>query len=171
MWIAAPFVFVLTLVLSSPASALMKAFTTEELAKSSDLVISGEVEEVSSRWSGDGKTIVTRAVVVTGEVMKGGAAQARTIVEYPGGEVGAAGLRVLDVSPLRRGERVVLFLRPSSLENGGTIYAIVGKGQGKYTMDDKGVARKGGFSVLKGEGTIDYSLSLDSLREKIRKAE
>jgi hypothetical protein len=155
-----------------PVSALMKAFTTEELAKSSDLVISGTVEEVSSRWSGDGKTIVTRAIVVPGEVLKGGAAQTRTIVEYPGGEVGTAGLRVLDVSPLRKGERVVLFLKSVGLENGGTVYAIVGKGQGKYTMDDDGVARKGGFAVLKGEATtIDYSISLDSLREKIGRAE
>jgi len=156
----------------SMAYCLMKALRTEELAKSSDLIILGEVEEVSSRWSGDGKTIITRALVVTGEVMKGAAAETRIVVEYPGGEIGTSGLKVLDVSPLRKGEKVVLFLSAVGLENGRTVYAMVGKGQGKYSIDDNGVARKGGFTVLKGEATsIDYTISLDSLREKIRKAD
>jgi len=166
-----PFVLAVAVFQASPAQALMTAFTTEELAKSSDIVVAGEVEEVSSRWSSDGRTIVTRAVVATGEMMKGAAGQRRTVVEYPGGEVGAAGLKVSDVSPLRKGEKVILFLRAVGLENGGTVYAMVGKGQGKYTIHEGGVARKGGFAVVQGNGPVDYTIFVDSLREKIRRAE
>lgn len=165
------FAFTVAVLLSPPSFALMMALTTEQITKGAELIIEGEVEEVSSLWSDDGKTIVTRAVVRTNEVIKGKETQSRTVVEYPGGEVGDIGLEVSDISPLRKGEKVILFLRPLKSENGMTVYAVVSKGQGKYIVGEDGIARKNGFSVINGKEGIDFSIPVGPLKEKIRRME
>ncbi|HET6514635.1 MAG TPA: hypothetical protein VFG09_05695 [Thermodesulfovibrionales bacterium] len=161
--------FLTVLGLLSPSFAVMKAMTTEDLAKQSEIVVSGEVEALSSHWTGDGKSIFTRAVVLVNEVIKGRSLQKRIVVEYPGGETGDIGLRVSDVAPLRKKEKVLLFLRSGAGRNGGTVYTTVGKGQGKYSVDENRIARKTGFSVIDGRDTIDYVIPVDALIEKIKR--
>lgn len=169
LWMAIPF-------LSSQSAAMMVAMGTEELARESEVVIRGEVAEVKSQWKGDGKTIVTRASVKITDTLRGETVSDTITIEYAGGEVGDVGLRVEDVSPLKKGEDVILFLKKSSpgsaasAESGTTedVHRIVGKAQGKYTIGKDGIAEKSGFSVIGGKSVMDNKLPVDELMNKIR---
>ena len=148
----------------------MIGLSTEDLTRKSEVVILGNVRQVETDWSEDGKTIQTRATILVSEVIKGKLAQGDIIVEYAGGEIGDIGLRVSDVSPLSENERVILFLKSAKDKKNGITYRIVGKAQGKYTIDHHGIARKGGFQVIHGREVIDNDIPADELIKKIRRA-
>lgn len=152
----------------SVSYAIMQGFSTEALTKESSLIVTGEVEHTKSEWSKDGKTIITTASVVVVDVIKGTETAQRVIVEYEGGEVGDIGLRVSDVSPLAKGETLLLFLKPGGSKTDGAVHNITAKGQGKYVIDENRIARKSGFSLAGGGENVDYSMPLDKLIEKIR---
>ncbi len=166
----------LILILShAPLSALMLGISTEELTRNAELVVSGKVERVESSWTADGKSIVTRATVLIDEPVKGQQQDGRLVVEYEGGEVGSIGLKVSDMSPLVKGSDVILFLKSSASraplsaqDDAKKTYRLVGKSQGVYTIDENGVARKSGFSVMGGEAAIDNNISRQELIHKIR---
>ena len=150
--------------------AVMAGLSTADLARSSGAVITGEVVQSESFRSEDGKTILTKASVVVTEVVRGVVDEKTVIVEYEGGEVGGVGLRVSDIAPLVKGERVLLFLtKEKSRADKAEIHRIVGKGQGKYTIDEKGIARKRGFSVARDNEVIDNDIPVEDLKEKIRR--
>lgn len=161
--------FITICFLSSESPAIMLGMSTEELTVASDLVLEGEVKDVRSFWGKDGKTIITRAVILDSLVIKGRVTQKHIIVEYEGGEIGDIGFRVSDVVPLRKGEKVIIFLKSGKSKKDGHAFNIVGKGQGKYTVDNSGIARKGGFSILSGEGLIDNNIPVGELIDKIRR--
>lgn len=157
--------------LSSQASAIMVGLSTEELTKASEVVLRGEVEEVEPHWSENKKTIFTSASIVISEVIKGKLEQKKIMVEYEGGEIGDIGVRVSDVSPLKKGEKVILFLKSGKSKKGernGSVHNIVGRSQGKYTIGADGIARKSGFSIIKGQEVIDNDISADALIDKIK---
>jgi len=154
----------------SPAFAIMKALSTEELTKMSDKVVTGEVEDVEAQWSKDGKTIISSASIAVKKVVKGKVDHARIVVEYEGGELGDIGLRVSDVAPLKRGEHVLLFLKTARSKKDGIVNTIVGKAQGKYSIDNSGIARKDGFSLANGEKVEDTTIPFDKLIKKIMEA-
>jgi len=155
----------------SPSSsfAVMKGLSTEELTAASGLVIEGEVENTEALWSKDGK-IFTRATVVVNTMIKGNISQQKIPVEYDGGEIGDIGMRVSDQAPvpLDKGEKVLLFLKAGKGKKDGDAYNIVGKGQGKYRIDKKGIASKSGFTIAGPKGMIDNNIPVDQLIEKIR---
>jgi hypothetical protein len=146
----------------------MLGLGTEELTRGSESVIIGEVEDTEAQWSKDGKTIFTKAFIVVNEIIRGRTLQKRIIIEYEGGEIGDIGLKVSDVVPLEKGERVLLFLKSGKSRGDGFVYNIVGKAQGKYSIDKERIARKRGFSVIRGEDIIDNNIPLDELIKKIR---
>lgn len=151
----------------SPAFAIMKALSTEELTKMSDRVVIGEVEDVEAQWSKDGKTIISSASIAVKKVVKGKVDHARIVVEYEGGELGDIGLRVSDVAPLKKGDHVLLFLKTAQSKKDGIVNTIVGKAQGKYTIDNSGIASKDGFSLADGEKVEDTTIPFDKLIKKI----
>jgi hypothetical protein len=153
--------------LLSESSAVMHGLSTEELTRASDLVLEGVVEDVKAYWGRDRKTIFTRAVISDSYVIKGRLTQRHVEVEYEGGEIGDTGLSVSDVAPLRKGEKVILFLKAGKSMKDGHVFNIVGKGQGKYTIDRDGIARKGGFSVMGGDELIDNNIPSGELIERI----
>lgn len=160
----------LIIIVSIPAAGIMKGMSTEELTKASGLVIRGQVERAESHWSEDGQTIYTSVVVNVKHVIKGGwENQGKLIVEYEGGEVGDIGLEVSDTPSLKYGEEILLFLKRGRSKRNGYVYNIVGKGQGKYTIDGNGVARKSGFSIAGDEEDIDNNIPVDVLIEKIER--
>jgi len=161
--------FIVFSFLTSPSQAIMKELSTEELTKASDTVISGEVESVEAQWTKDGKTIFTSAYVTVDMAIKGLHIPANVVVEYVGGEVGNIGLKGSDQSTLIKGEKVILFLRSGKSKKDGVVYNIVGKSQGKYVVDSKGIARKGGFSIAGSKANIDNNIPVDELIEKIRR--
>jgi hypothetical protein len=153
----------------SESVALMVGMTTEELTNESALIFEGVVEDTKSQWSKDGKTIITRVTVSYTELIKGKTKDRKVVVEYDGGVVGDTVLRVSDMADFQVGERVILFLSPGKSKKDGDVYSMVGKSQGKYTIDGEGIARKKGFSFVPGTGFIDNNLPADKLKEKIKK--
>jgi hypothetical protein len=147
----------------------MEGQTTEDLTRNSDLVVAGDVESATAGWSDDGSTIYTAAIVVVTDVIKGQSARRKIEVDYPGGEVGDIGLRVSDEPGMVKGEKVLLFLKHGTGPGDSHKYHLVGKGQGKYSIGPDGVARKKGFSPVRGTKRIDFEVPLDALIEKIKR--
>jgi hypothetical protein len=160
--------FLAVLLFSIPAPAIMLGMSTEDLTKSSQTVIIGEVGDVVCQWSEDGKRIVTRATVEVDEVVKGNRNHSEIIVEYEGGEIGEIGLKVSDSPSLVSGENVILFLKEIGEARGASINNIVGKAQGKYSIGEDGIVRKTGFELLKGNNVIDNAISVDEIVGKIK---
>jgi len=150
------------------AGAIMVGLSTEELTRGSDVVVRGEVGNVETVWSEDGKSIVTRATIVGPSVIRGGLGQEPVIVEYPGGEIGDIGMKVSDVEPLQKGENVILFLTGKKNKERG-VFHIFGKAQGRYTIGPDGIVRKKGFSLAAGAEKVDNNIPADELIEKIRR--
>lgn len=145
----------------------MTGMSTEQLAIESDTVVSGDVVDVSSHWNEGRTAIVTQATVAVRSVIRGREVSGTIVVEYPGGEVGDVGMKVSDSAQLRKGEQAILFL---SGKDHGARFSIVGKGQGAYKVGKDNVARKGGFSVRDGAGEVDYTIPVEKLIEKIKRA-
>jgi len=150
--------------------AVMKGLSTEKLTRSSEMVVRGEVKEVKSYWSDDGKTIFTSATISIRDIIRGKLVQKTIVVEYPGGQVGDIGLKVSDVATFKKGEQILLFLKPAKNKRAEAedIYNIVGRAQGKYTIDSDGIAKKRGFSLADGKDAIDNNIPVDKLIEKIK---
>jgi hypothetical protein len=164
---------------SSVAFAVMIGLSTEALTNSSDLIVVGNVQSVESRWSEDGKIIVSRAKIAVDSVITGKWEKEIINVEYTGGEVGDIGLQVSDVKPLKQGENLLLFLKMKNGEkqkrnlapsaNEEIYHSIVGNAQGQYTITPEGIAKKDGFSVMEGSELIDNDIPLGALIDKIRR--
>jgi hypothetical protein len=154
---------------SSPSLAVMKGLSTDELAKASETVVIGEVEEVEAQWSSDGKTIFTSSTISISEVVTGRTLPGKIVVEYEGGEIGDIGLKISDMATLDKGDKVLLFLKTARSKKFGSAYNMIGKAQGKYKIGEDGIARKGGFSIADGGNEIDNDLPVDVLAEKIRR--
>jgi len=148
--------------------SLMVALSTKELTRDSEIVVVGEVRDVSSYWGEDGTTIFTKAKVMVDQVVKG-IYHTEVDIEYEGGEVGGIGLKVSDGPSLEKGERVILFLKTKKVEKGVRVFSILGNAQGKYTIREDGIAIKGGFSVVRDtEDVIDNYIPAEDLLNKIR---
>jgi hypothetical protein len=158
---------------SSQALGVMISLSTEELTKSSDLILVGSVKSVESLWSEDGKFIISRAKVIVNSVINGKWDKDIVTVEYVGGEVGDIGLKVSDVKPLKQGDNLLLFLKVGNgqkqkMANDEIHHTIAGNAQGQYTITPQGIAKKDGFSVMQGRELIDNDLPLEVLIDKIR---
>ena len=169
------FVFIKTLFIaaiilfSQSVLAIMIGLSTEQLTKASQTIIIGQVMDVKSQWNETGDEIITRADVAVKEIIRGGFNHERhLIVEYEGGEIGDIGLRVSDSPTLIKGENVVLFLKLLKETKNGLLCKIVGRAQGKYSIDQDGIARKTGFNVLKGKEAIENDIPVNELVSRIR---
>jgi hypothetical protein len=165
--IAAIVLFTACVPYTSPA--MMVTLSTENLTKASDVIITGEVINSKSFWSADKQFIYTFATVAIRKVIKGKPLQNSLTVVHEGGEVDGIGLKVSDVAPLSRGETVLLFLSPEKITTPGMRYTIVGKAQGKYSLDKNGMARKGGYTGEDGKPVIDHTIPLHILIDEIKR--
>lgn len=148
--------------------AQMIGLSTEELARASSLVVVGDVEDVQSFWSDDHRRIVSRATVLVQEVVRGKTVERKITVEYPGGEIDGLGMKVSDVAPMDKGERVLLFLGVHKIVSSGRVRKIIGKAQGKYSIGADSIARKKGFSIVTGGDAVDREIPLDEIIRKIK---
>lgn len=163
------FVFIVILITSVESGAIMRGLSTEELAADSEVVIEGEVLDVIPQWSSDGSTIFTSVTVSKQDVIKGSDDNENIVVlEHDGGEVGNMGLRVSDEPSFKRGEKVILFLKQGKSKKDGITRNISGRAQGKYTVDEDGIARKKGFSLATGQEVVDNDIPAEELKKKIR---
>lgn len=164
---------------AADASAVMTPLTTDQITKSSDMVIRGTVQNVECFWSEDGKTIMSRATISVNEVVRGQIVPSQLVVEFEGGEIGGLGYRVSDSAAFEVGEDTLLFLRQrargsAAVQSGPAgqpdRFQLVGRAQGKYTIDPQGIARKRGFSVVGDSNLIDNNIPVQELMRKIREA-
>lgn len=144
-------VFLLGAVL--PVSAVMTPAGTQQLTSDSQLIVLGRVTGVKSFWSNDRSIIFSRGDIRVEEVLKGTLDGKRLYVEFPGGEVNGTRMDISDRVYMAAGERVLLFLRSRSGygDVSKNVYEPVAGPQGKYRIDKRGIAIKGGFSVVTHE--------------------
>ena len=122
--------------------------------------------------------IFTTAEINVEEALKGDASPGQLVtVTQEGGEVGDVGLKVSDSSTFTRGEQLIVFLESEAKHPDaarqhsglGGAYKLVGKAQGKYTVDKDGIARKKGFSLADGSELVDDSIPAADLINKIKR--
>jgi hypothetical protein len=159
----------LLLSVSPAAAAVVRETSVEDVARTSDAVVRGRVERRTSRWSGDGRRIVTDVEVRVTHVWRGSAGE-RVHVMVPGGEVGEIGQRVDAAPVITDGEEVVLFL----VQRGG-VHHLNGLALGKYRVD--------GSEAAPDLGDIDFEtgpirpaekrvsrMPMDELERRVRAA-
>ena len=156
--------------LAPNAVATVVAMSTAQLTQASSLVVVGRVARTEARWTPDHQRIVTVAAVIVDDVLKGQWGRRRVLVEHEGGEVGDMGLVVTDTPSLAKGERVVLFLTEGREERGKKIHRVVGEIQGKYQVDERGVAKKGDMDAVGDLSQVDFELPFEQLVATIRRA-
>ncbi|WP_434381223.1 hypothetical protein [Melittangium boletus] len=118
------------------ATTLLRA-ELPELAQSSDAIVHGTVRRVESRWSGDGRRIITDVEIQVTESLKGQPG-ATVLVTQPGGRVGDIGQRVSGLATFTPGEEVVVFLA----RQGAEAFRVSGMAQGKYKVQPPEEGRK-----------------------------
>ena len=169
--------FVLLLSLAASATTMLRA-DLPELAQTSDTIVHGTVRRVESRWSGDGRRIVTDVEIQVTEALKGQAGST-VLVTQPGGRVGDIGQRVSGLASFTPGEEVVVFLE----RKGTQAFRLSGMAQGKYQVQ-RTEGGKGAMAVPEPTGDVLLldpdtrqptdsslrSLSLPELKAAIRTA-
>jgi len=105
-------------------------------------VIVGQVEQVSSAWTPDGATIVTRSSVAVGAQWKGDTGSSAIVVRTPGGQVGEQVIDVAGSPALHQGDSVLLFLERN--EDGS--YGVISLAQGSFRVS---AAEDGTFWVAR----------------------
>jgi hypothetical protein len=167
------------LLLCLPASATtMLRMDLPELTQSADVIVHGTVRRMESRWSGDGRKIVTDVEVEVTETLKGQAG-GTVLITQPGGRMGDIGQKVSGLASFTPGEEVVLFLE----RRGPQAFRVAGMAQGKYQVQRSAdgtrtlaVPEPTGDSLLVDPDTRQpttsslRTLSLAELRASIRTA-
>jgi hypothetical protein len=120
---------VLLLCLPASATTMLRA-DLSELAQSADAIVHGTVRRMESRWSGDGRRIITDVEIEVSETLKGQTGKT-VLVTQPGGQVGEIGQVVSGLASFTPGEEVVLFLE----RRGSQSFRVAGMAQGKYKVE------------------------------------
>jgi len=102
----------------------------DQLTRQSEVVVRGVVKSMESRWSADGRRILTDVQIDVSETMKGPAARTVT-VQQPGGVVGDIGQRVDGLATFQPGEEVVVFLE----KWGAQRFQVTAAAQGKFRVE------------------------------------
>jgi hypothetical protein len=113
----------------------------EYLCRSSDLIITGTVESVSTRVSG--QSVETDIVLRIDSVIKGTQTTSRVVVGQPGGTIGQFKVITSQYSLMEPGQRYILFLQedrrnqfpsePFDIRR----YAITRRWEGTFQIDDE----------------------------------
>jgi len=147
----------------------------EQLTRQSDVVVHGTVKGKESRWSGDGRRILTDVQIEVRESFKGPPARTVT-VQQPGGVVGDIGQRVDGLATFDVGEEVVVFL-----ERWGTQrFQVTAAAQGKFRVERSSDGTRA-FAVPDHDADADLvdasgqaaksrlqTLDLSELRDRVR---
>jgi hypothetical protein len=121
------------LLIAGPTFALVEQKSLDDLADEADVVVLGEVTDITSYQDDDGiYTIVTLEVE---QAIKGETGQ-EVEVRVPGGEVNGIGLWVEDAPIFQTGERVVVFL-----EETNAALEVCGWSEGKFTIEGDRVVK------------------------------
>ncbi len=126
-------------------STIIKDFSLNELAKTSDLIVQGEVLEISSRM--ESKHIYTYVKVKISNSFKGDFPDAVTL-KIKGGKIGNIVEKVSGNPSFEKGERVILFLKKR-----GEFFYPSGMALGKFKIiNENGID----FVINNAEGLSVY---------------
>jgi len=173
--------------LCAPAMALMVEFGLEELTNRADCIVEAEV--IGSRSQYEGKKIYTYTTLAVKDQIAGESTPKTVTVKQLGGKVGKMRMVVSDSAVFKKGEDIVVFLKPEKSQkqtasgrivmrhaSTGMTARIVGMRQGKYSVTQQGIAgkavtvNKGAFATREGKiltkaGNI---VSLDEFKKQIK---
>ena len=152
------------------AVALMEALSISTLVKASTSIIRGEVLDAESMWSESGDEIVTRVTIRVQSDFKRLVSEELVTVEYLGGEVGEIGMMVSDSPQMFAGEEVIIFLELSDVSADQQRFHVVGSAQGKFTLEEDGMVRTMGFTLVEQDGLMYRELSEADLIQRITDA-
>lgn len=166
-----PFIFIIIVAGGiNTAAALMEALSIDTLVKASSSIIRGEVVDSQAMWSESGDQIVTRVTIRVQKDFKRLVSEELITVEYLGGEVGEIGMMVSDSPQMFAGEEVIIFLEPSGASTDRQRFHVVGSAQGKFTLEEDGMVRTMGFSLMEQDGLMYRELSEADLIQRITDA-
>jgi len=157
----------------------MIKLSLKKLCLGADAIILGEIKEIQSQWSLDGSIILTIVTLQIHEILKGKIYTNQVLIQYPGGEVGDLALQVEDTPSFRMDEEVLVFLKfiknVKDMKHSPVIalsifqpFSVFGAAQGKYSIDNYGIAHKSGYTLIPKEKEPDKSLHLSNLKVIIR---
>ena len=164
----------------SPDAGATTLLRTElpELTQGSDVVVQGRVRHMESRWSADGRRILTDVHLEVTDALKGTPGAIVTLTQ-PGGRVGDIAQRVDGLASFTPGEEVVVFLQQGGAER----FVLRGMAQGKYSVKREGAGREPlavpeavGEALLidgkTGQSTSvrSQTLTLAQLKQRVRSA-
>jgi hypothetical protein len=159
--------------------AVMIKLSLEDLSFGSEAIILGEIEDIQCHWSMDQSAIMTIVMLKIHERLKGDLPYDHIFIQFPGGEIGDLGLRVSDTPEFQPKEKVLVFLSAirnvkdpkNSLVvvlNFVPSYRVFGSAQGKYSVDQDGIASKRGYDLMIDDPDSDKILPLEELKSRIR---
>jgi hypothetical protein len=173
----------LALALATPVGAVMLSVSAADLVGEAEHVVSGRVTATEARWSSDGRSIVTQVVMEVDQAYKGDLGSQTIVLEYRGGEVGDVGMGVSDQPSMQANEQVIVFLKSAapraalgatvkgllaSDDSGSTVYRVVGKAQGKYSLAG-GVASRNGYATIGSQAGAVSVIAQDELVDLIKR--
>lgn len=166
-----PFIFIIIIAGGiNTAAALMEALSIDVLVKASSSIVRGEVVDTQAMWSQSGDEIVTRVTIRVQKDFKRLVSDKLITVEYLGGEVGDIGMMVSDSPQMFVGEEIIIFLEQPQGVIDQQRFHIVGSAQGKYTLEEDGMVRTMGFSLMEQDGLNYRELSETDLIQRITDA-
>jgi hypothetical protein len=104
--------------------------TLSQLAQRSEVVVSGKVTSVQSKWNNARTKIVTSVNIMIAEQFKGSPGQTSLTIVTLGGEVNGIGESYSHMPKFTRDEQVVVF---ATRDRAGQ-YRVTGGDQGKFTI-------------------------------------
>ena len=170
---------IFAVLISSPLRAMMIKLSLSDLVRRADAIIIGQVKAVGCEWSLNKEIIHTVAALQIEEILKGDLVFPLLYIQVPGGTIGDLTLGVSDVSVFAEGERVLVFIKSLgntiNIQNSMTVaqnswasFEVLGKAQGKYSLDKNGMASKDGYELVSPDKERDTLLPLEELKFKIQ---
>ena len=147
------------------------AVDTEFMTNRATAVVLATVVSLESRWNDAHTKIYTFTVVDVQDDFKGKTKGRKITVRQLGGRVGNIACYVPGQPTLRKGEKILAFLRPSKKDKAR--FCVVGMAQGKYSVLEDGTAVRdlNGLHLM-GAGQErareESRMPTDKLIEKVR---
>lgn len=113
VFVAMALLILLALLWTDAVMALMLEMTTPELTKQAEAIVRGKVKDMNSEWDPERRFIWTLVTISVSKSIKGDILEGQdVIVKIPGGVVGQIGQKTEDAPIFKKGEDVLLFLKP-----------------------------------------------------------
>jgi hypothetical protein len=126
--------FIIFLIPCLTQSQFMQRYTTEEMVKASNLVVTGKVESRTCRYYMNSRFILSDITISVNNVIIGSQEKKSVVIQSAGGKIGNHTMTSEGEPKLEENEAVLLFLKKiPDLEK----YNIFGLVQGKFSISEE----------------------------------